>query len=112
MNNGIDVGNRKLKDVAEDERSLKAIPKPWPADMEIDIAFNGKIVDTLHGGPTVNSQPELIETRPQLSYNEQFIKLLDDKTLADGSDLEFAIRIRSAENPKDASFGISYIYYA
>lgn len=112
LNNGIDVGERNLKDEVEGERSMKALPKPWPADMEIDIAVNGKIVDTLHGGPSVNSVPELIQDRPQLSYNEQFFKLLDDKSLADGGDLEFAIRIRSTENPKDASFGISYIYYA
>ena len=111
LNNGIDV-DRKLKDEVEDERSMKALPKPWPEDMEIDIAVNGKIVDTLHGGPSVNNVPELIRDRPQLSYNEQFLKLLDDKSLADGGDLEFAIRIRSTENPKDASFGISYIYYA
>ena len=91
---------------------MKALPKPWPSDMEIDIAVNGKIVDTLHGGPSVNNVPELIRDYPQLSYNEQFLKLLDDKSLADGGDLEFAIRIRSKENPKDASFGISYIYYA
>lgn len=95
------------------DRNLKAIPKPWPSDMKIDIAVNGKIVNTLNSGPTgASTQAQLLDQYPQLSYNEQFIKLLDDKSLVDGSDIEFAIRIRSDENPKDASFGISYIYYA
>lgn len=112
LNNGVDVGGRKLNVATDDERDLKAAVKPWPSDMEIDVAVNGKIVKTLHGGPTTNSKPQLINDRPQLSYNEQFLKLVDDKSLADGGDLELAIRIRSTENPKDASFGISYIYYA
>lgn len=79
---------------------------PWPDDIMIDIAIDGKIVATKHKD---------FSEIDAMAYNQGIYPLLNDESLIDGDDpkaLELGIRIRSETNPKDAALSISHIYYA
>eukprot|EP00558_Chaetoceros_sp_UNC1202_P010884 CAMPEP_0197243762 /NCGR_PEP_ID=MMETSP1429-20130617/9101_1 /TAXON_ID=49237 /ORGANISM="Chaetoceros sp., Strain UNC1202" /LENGTH=881 /DNA_ID=CAMNT_0042704027 /DNA_START=58 /DNA_END=2703 /DNA_ORIENTATION=- len=86
-------------------RQLKAAPVPWPDDIKLDIAVNGKIHKTLN-------KEEFFKMASEIAYNEAYYKLVDDASVATGEPVELGIRIRSTEDPKKASFGITHIYWA
>ena len=80
---------------------------PWPDDVEIDIALNGKIIATWNW--------EYFESiNVAMAYNEAFYKFYDDEnfTSGEGEPVEFGLRIRSESNPKRAGLAVSHIYYA
>lgn len=99
VNNGETFGHRELK----------APPIDWPRDFELDIAINGKIMKTW----TYNEFKPLTK---EITYNEAFYKFVDDPELAfiggTPGPVEFGMRIRSTENPRNAAFGVSHLYYA
>jgi hypothetical protein len=94
VNNGVHFDNG---------RDLKKKIADWPEDTHVDIAINGKIVKTYNG-------TEFLSLGPEISYNEAFYPLLDDKELASG-DVELGIRIRSEIDPHNAGFALTHIYY-
>ena len=92
----------------EGRRELKKPPIDWPKDMEVDIAANGKIITTYN-------YTEFSAMKGEMAYNEAYYLLMDDKDFITGDKaeaVEMGIRIRSEENPHNAAFGITHIYYA
>ena len=95
-------------EVNNGHRKLKGKVPDWPADIFMDIALNGKIVDTWD----IN---KLNEKNVQLAYNEVFFKLFDDENFIkseEGEPVEFAIRTRSVSDPRMAGLSVAHLYYA
>ncbi len=81
---------------------------PWPDDVLIDIAINGKIVDTWDAD---RFEP----MKSELAYNQNFFKFFDDETFIkneNGEPVELGLRIRSESNPKRAGLSVTHVYYA
>ena len=81
---------------------------PWPDDVKLDIAINGKIVSTWDWDyfESINKS---------VAYNMAFYKFFDNENFtqnAEGEPVEFGLRIRSESNPKKAGLAISHLYYA
>lgn len=79
--------------------------KPYPDDMKLDIAVNGKIYDTW------DKEKFMLDSK-ELSYNEAFYKLITNDTSVNGKNVEFGLRIRSESDPKGAGLGIAHIYWS
>lgn len=95
-------------EVNNGERALGKAPVPYPDDVMIDIAVNGKIVSTWDNDYFQSVSKEI-------SYNEAFYKFYDDENFTqkeDGEPVEFGLRIRSESNPRRAGLSITHIYYA
>ena len=88
-----------------DDRQLKSPPIPWPDDITLDISLNGEIYRTFVAD-------ELNVMKVEAAYNEAYYKFVDDPDRFDGGPVELGMRIQSTEKPKDASFGITHIYWA
>lgn len=89
------------------DRNLKAPPIPFPDDFQLDIALNGRIIKSW-------DRAKFMEYSKEVAYNEAFYIFVDDENIVSGDEpeeIEFGLRIRSEENPKDASFGITHFYY-
>jgi hypothetical protein len=79
---------------------------PWPDDIMIEVAIDGKIVATKY--------KDFSEIEA-MAYSQGIYPLLNDESLIQGNEpkaVELAIRIRSETNPKDAALSVSHIYYA
>ena len=79
---------------------------PWPDDVIIEIAVDGKIVATKY--------KDFSEIQA-MAYNQGIYPLVNDESLIKGDEpesVELGIRIRSETNPKDAALSITHIYYA
>lgn len=79
-----------------------------PSDFEMDIAINGKIVQTM-------KRTEWLEYTREYVKNVAVFPLLNDESMAqkdwEGEPMEAAIRFRSKKMPKQ-TYCISHIYYA
>lgn len=82
--------------------------QPYPDDVFLDIAINGKIVRSI-------DKTEFDAMNKEINYNEVFYKLFDDENFIDSNEeesVEFGLRIRSESDPRQAGISIAHLYYA
>ena len=106
-------GTVLTKKIAEEKgtgggRKLGGKVIPWPDDVKVDIAINGKIIKT-------HDKEEFSVWTAEIAYNEAFYPLLDDKDFLTGNDrknVEVGFRIRSESDPLNAGISFTHVYYA
>lgn len=100
-----DVDRRKLSvDFdGEEQRNLGGYVPPFPDDLAIDIAINGKIITTW-------DKTMVDKLKVEIAYNEAFYPLLDDENIT--GDVELALRTRSEADPKAAGWTVTHVYWS
>ncbi len=76
----------------------------YPEDFKLEIAVNGKIVDTWDEAKFMS------HAYPEMAYNNAFYPLVTDENLK--GEVELGLRTSSTISPKEAGLTVTHIYWA